>query len=557
MATIRRQRGLFVAAAAVSLVLVSTTSVTTGILQVEANLLKTDHVSPASLRGGQQASLILPSVASRKLEDAQQEEENGNENQDDQQQEEENDDEQQEEEEQENQEEENDEQEEENDNHDDDGNGNDDAVSGQDIVNNAKETFQNVMDRFDEDVVNMWSTSPSEWDEEFWKVFGIVAGVVTVLLSCIIYICCLCCCGSSSDNSDKDFVVATQSEAEGRSRNRRGYRGRFIRRNDTGETDTVGGDDTSHTGITGNTTNDWESPFVLIEDVEKDDISDQGFKSDRTGDPSSPVYTRGNDVADFQALSPLSSKTNSMVPDDSTRAVSSPGNKTDKYSAASPHVPNVPTMSIDDNETQALKANSSVMKESSGGIINETVEVWSEFLGFKKSKYNIPPRAKTQDEDDEINLTDDEKTRRTSRSRLSSSSAKKRSSRKTVLAPSKTREVPLTRKSSGNAAAAAAGRSQMRTGTYTRPEEVAAGNEFSGESPSPAFPDDNVAETPIMSNSSINARLSKANSPRRTALIKTKNLLKSFGSNKTKVIKKSDPKEENLLSDNEIAADDV
>lgn len=553
MATIRRRGGLFVAAAAVSLALASITTITTGVLQVvESNPIKSDYAAPASLRGGQQKSLKIPGITSRNLEDGQQqaeENENANDDQQEQQQEE-----YAEEEEQEQEEEEQEEEEEQNDSADnmnDDGNqnGNDDSMSTQDIVDNVKDTFQGLMDRFDEDVVSMWSTSPAEWDEEFWKVFGILAVVATVLLSCLIYICCLCCCnGSSNDNNGKDFLVATQSEADAQAGNRKSYRGRrFLGRSRNGETNTVGADDSSHTGRTGNTTNDWESPFVLIEDVEKDDTYDEGSNSNHmAADITSPVYERGNDVGDFGAISPLSNKTRSTLGlHDSSDTPGAPESKT--YAA-----PTIPTMSHDDNDTQAsngktLKNISSVLKEPSGGIINETVEVWSEFLGFKKSKYNIPPRTQTQDEDDDINLTDDEKTRRTSRSRMSASSSKRRSSKKRS-----SDEIPLSRNSTNNTDV----RSQMRTGTYTKPNEGSSiDNEIGGETSSAAFADENVAETPIMSNSTNNARMSKVNSPRRTALIKTKNLLKSFGNNKVKVNRKLDPKGENLLNDNEISGE--
>jgi len=264
-------------------------------------------------------------------------------------------------------------------------------------------------------------------------------------------------------------------------------------------------------------------------------------------DITSPVYERGNDVEDFGVISPLSSKTRSTL--DRENSTLTPGASESKAYTA----PNIPSdADTYSSNGKTLKNISSVLKEPRGGIINETVEVWSEFLGFKKSKYNIPPRAQTQDEDDDINLTDDEKTRRTSRSRMSTSSSKRRSPKKRSSS-----EIPLSRKSTNNTDE----RGQMRTGTYTKPNESSSiDNEIGGETSSVAFPDDeNVAETPIMSNGTgtgtNHARMSKVNSPRRTALIKTKNLLKSFGNNKVKVNRKLDPKGENLLNDGEISGD--
>lgn len=363
----------------------------------------------------------------------------------------------------------------------DDGQVDDDQSS---VVSNVQETvadaqvkFETLMNRFDEDVVQMWSTSPSEWDDEFWKVFGIVAGVFTLLLSCIFYLFCLCC------KSEKDENVIIKRE-------KRNHRGRLFTRDRTNDTDTIG---THHTG---RSSIDYDRPFVLIEDVEKDDDQTAG---DMTG-----------------ALSPLSSKTEGVQ----------------DYS-----VSGRPTT---DDETQFSKATfrsskskKSLKKNPSGGIINETVDVWSEFLGFKKSKYNVKPTTKSKDEDDDIDLTDDEALRRKKRS-----SSSKNSDR--------------------------GGPMQMRTGTYVRPtgesdvdevDPIVSNTSTNSGNNSSSRNDRLTVQTPVMSNVMHNEpRSTKNNSPRRTALIKTKNLLRSFGANNNinsknrRNSKNIDPKEQSLLT---------
>mmetsp|Transcript_10359 Transcript_10359/g.24679 ORF Transcript_10359/g.24679 Transcript_10359/m.24679 type:complete len:592 (-) Transcript_10359:293-2068(-) len=581
MATIRRQGGLYVAAAAVALVLLSTTTTTTvssGALQVEAKSLQVDPLAVSSLRGGKR-TYAQSRLRDRGLEEGQEGENNENENHEEEGQEQENEEEEHQEEEaegeQQQQQQENEEEEEEEEqgqqqqqnNYEqqqeeydeaeyeygnDDGYSNqivdDDAASGQvnvtEMVDNVKTSVSDLMDRFDYDVANMWSTSPAEWDEEYWKVFGIIGGIFTVLLSCIIYICCLCCCGGG-DPHGKDVLVATESEAEQhrRGRSRRTHRGRrFLSMSRSDGSDTMGDDTTEHTRRSDGS-EEWESPFALIEDADGNDDS----ASNRL-QLTSPVYARGsNDAGDFDgALSPLSSKTLR-----SASLVRTKGSKTSTRSARK-----TPTVSIaeNDNESQnngaqskietgdTLKTTSSVLKEPSGGIINETVDVWSEFLGFKKSKYNIPPVAQVnQEEDEDINLTDDEKTKRASRSRGSSMSVS--SSKKKV-------------RSQSSGALSRTGH-QMRTGTYTKPSESISDPEV--VVPAAAT---YSAETPIVSNSgcSNSARQTKSNSPRRIAYIKTKNLLKSFGGNKTRGVSRKpplintspDPKEESLLNDNDL-----
>jgi hypothetical protein len=552
MATIRRRGGLFVATAAVCAIILSAPTIE----QVEADAV----VAVANaLRGGRrdvisngERSYYSASIHSRRLEEGEGEEDRNESGDEEEEGEDEKEEEQQQqyqegnnddgddqeeqngEAEQEEQQEEENEEEMEEDAANDDANANDDQAgfssNVQDTVADVQDNFQDLMDRFDEDVMNMWSTSPSQWDEECWKVFAGVGGAFALLLSCLLYLCCMCCNG---DQSDEDRMFAAKADADKRAK--KNHRGRlFARMRNNDDTDTV----TSH--HTGLTDNDYERPFVLIEDVEKDNtMNDDKSKSTAGMDGlTSPVYARGSasGTQHENVISPTEHKMN----DFSNRALASPGSK-------HPVPVTAGTMSIDDAETLHSKDTFKSVKSQSSrkphGIINETVDVWSEFLGFKKHKYKFKPGAISKDEDEDINLTDDEGFQRKNRR----SSPKKMRGRSSIpVAP------------------------QMKAGIYTRPPQQESDVEIGPGVSDSALSSTSHAggisneerlsvETPMMSNAMTNARATKPNSPRRTALIKTKNLLKSFGSNgnKNKINRNgsntdvSDSKEEALLSTEE------
>jgi len=441
----------------------------------------------------------------------------------------------------------------------DDGNAGDDATdddqaaivaSVQETVDTVKTNFESLMDRFDEDVILMWSTSPSEWDDECWKVFAITAGIFTLLLSCIFYLFCLCCgCGSERDRDN--LIVGSKSNSGWKKNN---HRGRIFGRHGSKDDDDTAGFDT--------VASDSERPFVLIEDVENDD--EKSKSSHAINELTSPVYARGRSGVSHgvsnggSLLSPESQKT--QTNDFSTRNLpASPS----RHAATANEALAAQQLSFDGTRTFDTATSRKERKVApNGGLISETVEVWSEFLGFKKSKYNMKPVGvvASHDEDEDINLTDDE------------------GRNKFVRAPS---AASKTRRS---------GPSQMKTGTYSRPEiELAsshadpivsaaastssapinnsannsANNSTTGSTNSPTNEKVGV-QTPVMSN----ARVTKTNSPRRTALLKTKNLLRTFKSNgNSKTKNKSnrinnsnsntDPKEESLLNNDTLESNNV
>ena len=71
-----------------------------------------------------------------------------------------------------------------------------------DTIVNLQDDISDMLYRFNEDIVAMWSMSPSEWDDEYWTVLGITAGALTLLLSCILCICCWSFGGDDEDIAD-------------------------------------------------------------------------------------------------------------------------------------------------------------------------------------------------------------------------------------------------------------------------------------------------------------------------------------------------------------------
>lgn len=526
------------------------------IVAVQANNNVPSDSIVASLRGGvgggRRRSLIhtatntdkdsyyykpIISSSTRKLED--QDEDGDNEQQQD------NDD-------QGNEEEEQDDQEEQQDdlyqNDDGDMNNNNDDASNSNGINTEyiDNLIADLRDRFDSDVVTMWNTSPGEWDEEIWKDFGIVAGIIVGLLA-FLCLCCCCCCRGGGGNNGKELNAITQEEADARRKKKRGHRGRFFHRNRSEDTDCSRSEHTDYT-----------SPFVLIEDVEKDDtFKTHGSKSTAGvgGTATSPVYGRGGASADvdgdaYATLSPLSSN--------SKTTMQSPGARLA-----------VPSLNEDDDGAngKTLKKNSSVLQEPSGGIVGETVDVWSEFLGFKKTKYNM--KTTEVDEDSAIDETDDERERRggVRIGRSSARSRRKSSSKKDIVVVSNSDETNTSKKLMGSVGSvhtdtvadvvdvAAAVSTTGTTGAGSISGEAAdtTANIEGTSAPSSTTSTNSsinkmTTETPIMSNAKSSTKSPRHSS--RKNFLKTKNLLRSFGSGnkiKTNNNKEQDSKEESLL----------
>ena len=317
------------------------------------------------------ATITAPTV-SRKLDDEAEGDNNNNENNEEEEQEEEA-------EEEEEQEEEQGEEDKEEEQEDQNRNGSEDEANNEN--NDAAgegyfdELVSNMKNRFESDVASMWKTSPSEWDGEIWKDFGIFLGIVAGLMTLFCLCCCLCCRGG--DNNGKGLSAMTESEAKARRHNRGRF---FFRRN---RSDDSGGFDTDAT------VDDHTSPFVLIEDVDKTNsfiTHDTKSMGAGTGISTGGIGTSKTDEKGiaYCTLSPLSTHTKTNCVNERTTVSNT-------------------------NGEDALGKRSSVIPEPSKGIVGETVDVWSEFLGLKKAKYNIKSKyAIADDETSGIDTTDDE-----------------------------------------------------------------------------------------------------------------------------------------------------
>ena len=303
-----------------------------------------------------------------------------------------------------------------------------------DTVVNLQDDISNMLYRFNEDIVAMWSMSPSEWDDEHWTVLGITAGVLTLLLSCICCICCTCFGGNDEEIADASKKTPMQ---------KKNHRGRLFNRMRETDADTVA------SGATEGADN---TQFHLLDDA----------------------------VA--MSRMPLSPK--SAAPED-------------------------------DDQTKATKASVKSPRKKKG-VLNEAVDVWSEFLGFKKVKsYNTLAFIKHRARDDDRYLDTDDDLTRTSRMSRSRSS--------------RTR-MGRTRRRSSSRASSRRGR-HMEAGSYVAPTESSSDRNRLG------------AQTPVITNtepSSPRSTRSRSNSRTRGVLLKTRSILKSFSKDSTKEIKKNE-----------------
>jgi len=464
-----------------------------------------------------------------------------------------------------------------------------------------EQMVSDLKDRFDSDVALMWQTSPSEWDDTTWKDFTIMGGIVAGLVASILCCCCFCCRGGGSGRGRDVKTLLENKRARGKHRQKQERRSnRYFNRSRSEETGDSHSDYTgSYSGHNNNSTDDWEAPFVLIEDVEsKDDTFSKtagGSKSTTAAHiastPTSPVYAKRNESLEdggstsYAALSPLSSgsKTEPGTSDD----IESLGNRT---SSSLPIVSNVATQKNGTTTSRTLtKKSSPALQESSGGIVGETVDVWSEFLGLKKTKYNI--QADHLDEDSQVDETDDEKggDRRRKRNKSSMKSTKIKSPKsdltntsQNMLSSLHTRSIHVgsvstVSESAPTTGSAGAGATAIVSDTAVDNNDpggsvadsaTAAGTIVSSATNGTTGTNTNnntnkgssassVAETPITSN----AKSSKGTRSPRKGFLKSKKNLRIFGGNKSKNNNNNsnnnnnnkepllDSKEESLLSE--------
>jgi hypothetical protein len=92
----------------------------------------------------------------------------------------------------------------------------DDISNGGGRVDEIKEwgnsQWGNTSARVNDDLNGMWTTTPSEWGDEYWEVLGAVLLFVLGALLCFFLICCAPCC--SAYENEKPLIVATQEEMD-------------------------------------------------------------------------------------------------------------------------------------------------------------------------------------------------------------------------------------------------------------------------------------------------------------------------------------------------------
>jgi hypothetical protein len=92
----------------------------------------------------------------------------------------------------------------------------DDISNGGGRVDEIKEwgnsQWGNTSARVNDDLNGMWTTTPSEWGDEYWEVLGAVLLFVLGALLCFFLICCAPCCS----DYEKPLIVATQAEMDSR-----------------------------------------------------------------------------------------------------------------------------------------------------------------------------------------------------------------------------------------------------------------------------------------------------------------------------------------------------
>eukprot|EP00980_Cylindrotheca_fusiformis_P003686 scaffold818_cov136-Cylindrotheca_fusiformis.AAC.52 len=77
-----------------------------------------------------------------------------------------------------------------------------------------KEKMENATTRVNDDLNGMWTTTPSEWDEEYWELLGAILLVVFAVLLCFCFFCCTPCCDTYEEAPQKPLVVATRAEID-------------------------------------------------------------------------------------------------------------------------------------------------------------------------------------------------------------------------------------------------------------------------------------------------------------------------------------------------------
>jgi hypothetical protein len=252
--------------------------------------------------------------------------------------------------------------------------------------------------RIDEDMYEMWNNSPSQWAAEYWEVLVVLGSLVFFVLMCVCYVCCIvpfCANKNRRENDDDDDVgygdphsggrmVATPSEME---KHLQAKKRRLFGKNKSASTKTINEEE-----------EDYEAPFVRM-----DDNGNPSYAEEINGtNPGSP--RSGGEESD-------------VLPHDYSEYTDG---------AISPR-------SVSKKKKSFLKSSrKSGFKNDNSNLFIETIDVWSEFLGFKNTKYNVKEAVDVGAVDDGKRVSSvkgasprKSKTTRTKKGRSSSSVASK------------------------------------------------------------------------------------------------------------------------------------
>jgi hypothetical protein len=239
--------------------------------------------------------------------------------------------------------------------------------------------INNFLFRVDGDLYNMWNSSPSQWVTEYWEVLAVFGALFFLVGVLLCYVCCIVpCCSPYESNDSRGHAeigdphaggraVATESEMEKHLQNKkRRFFGRNKRSKAASDGDTV------------TDTEDYEAPFIRMDDVNEAPSQEADM---------SPAFTAG-------ATTPMSDA--STTPEECDTVPQNNSSYTEgamSPRSATSAVPQSPRKKDGSNRMSSTRRKSRRSKygfKEGSSLWEETVDVWSEFLGFKNTTYSVP-----------------------------------------------------------------------------------------------------------------------------------------------------------------------
>jgi hypothetical protein len=92
--------------------------------------------------------------------------------------------------------------------------------NGDNRMDQYKQQWEDAQSRVNEDLNGMWSTTPSEWGDEYWEVLLSALFIFFAALLCLCCICCIPCCERTYDY-EKPRIVGTKEDIQHRRETRK------------------------------------------------------------------------------------------------------------------------------------------------------------------------------------------------------------------------------------------------------------------------------------------------------------------------------------------------